>query len=74
MASPEVGSSIYVSIQLDGRTFVVPATVAYVDRVQGFGVRFTPSESAGGLARWSISAPPNGPRFRVIDEMVRSWL
>ena len=50
MASPEVGSSIYVSIQLDGRTFVVPATVAYVDRVQGFAVRFTPSESAGGLA------------------------
>jgi PilZ domain len=50
MASPEVGSSVNVSIQLDGRTFVVPATVAYVDRVQGFAVRFTPSEPAEGLA------------------------
>ena len=50
MTSPEVGSSINVSIQMDGRTFVVPATVTYVDRVQGFAVRFTPSEPAEGLA------------------------
>jgi hypothetical protein len=50
MASPEVGSSVTVSIQLDGRTFMLPATVAYVDRVQGFAVRFEPSEPAEGLA------------------------
>jgi hypothetical protein len=50
MASPEVGSSVTVSIQLDGRTFMLPATVAYVDRVQGFAVRFEPSETAEGLA------------------------
>jgi hypothetical protein len=50
MASTEVGSSVTVSIQLDGRTFMLPATVAYVDRVQGFAVRFEPSEPAEGLA------------------------
>jgi PilZ domain len=51
LAAPEVGSRINISIELDGGTFVVPATVAYLDRVQGFAVRFEPGEPASGLAR-----------------------
>jgi hypothetical protein len=50
IASPEVGSTVNISIELDGRTFVVPATVAYADRVQGFAVRFRPGDEAAALA------------------------
>ena len=50
MASPEAGSNINVSIELDGRKFVLPATVVYVDRVQGFAVSFKPNEPAEALA------------------------
>ena len=50
IASPEVGSTVNISIELDGRPFVVPATVAYIDRVQGFAVRFKGGEQADALA------------------------
>jgi len=50
MAAPEVGKTINISIELDGRKFVIPATVAYVDRVQGFAVRFNDSEQTSQLA------------------------
>jgi hypothetical protein len=55
MASPEVGSDINISIELDGRTFVIPATVAYMDRIQGFAVRFNDSGETSQLAA-AISA------------------
>ena len=50
IASPEVGSTVNISIELDGRAFVVPATVAYLDRVQGFAVRFRGGEQTDALA------------------------
>jgi hypothetical protein len=50
IAAPEVGSTVNISIELDGRTFVVPATVAYLDRIQGFAVRFQPGDEATALA------------------------
>jgi hypothetical protein len=50
LASPEVGTDVNITIELDGRKFSVPATVAYVDRVQGFAVRFRASEQTGELA------------------------
>ena len=50
IASPEVGTIVNVSVELDGRKFVVPATVAYIDRVQGFAVRFHGGEQADALA------------------------
>jgi hypothetical protein len=50
MASPEVGTDIQITVELDGRSFTVPATVAYVDRVQGFAVRFRASEQTAELS------------------------
>jgi hypothetical protein len=50
IAAAEVGSTVNISIELDGRKFVVPATVAYIDRVQGFAVRFRPGDEASALA------------------------
>lgn len=50
MAKPEVGSTTQISIELDGRTFTVPATVAYVDSVQGFAVQFRASEQTAELS------------------------
>jgi hypothetical protein len=50
MGAPEVGSVLNVSIEFDGRKFVVPSTVAYVDRIQGFAVRFNDSEQTSQLA------------------------
>jgi hypothetical protein len=50
LASPEAGSVINVSIQLDGQTFLVPATVVYIDRVQGFAARFANTADAQALA------------------------
>jgi hypothetical protein len=50
MAAPEVGKIINIAIELDGRKFVISATVAYIDRVQGFAVRFNDSEQTSQLA------------------------
>jgi hypothetical protein len=50
MAKPEVGSTTLVAIDLDGRTFTVPAIVAYVDSVQGFAVKFRASEQTAELS------------------------
>jgi hypothetical protein len=50
MAAPEVGSTVNIAIELDGRKFLVPATVAYIDRVQGFAVRFEDSDQTRQLA------------------------
>lgn len=51
MANPEVGSVTNVTVEFDEQAFTVPATVAYVDRVQGFAVRFTPGAATERLAR-----------------------
>ena len=50
MGAPEVGRLVTIAIEFDGRRFVVPSTVAYVDRVQGFAVRFNDSEQTIQLA------------------------
>jgi hypothetical protein len=50
MASPEVGTATEVSVSIGDRTYTVPATVAYVDRIQGFAVRFHASEQTAELA------------------------
>ena len=50
IASPEVGSTITVSVELDGRRFAILSRVAYLDRVQGFAVTFQPGEATDALA------------------------
>ena len=50
LASPEAGSRTNISIEFDGQTFVVPATVAYQDKIQGFALRFEPGEQTSQLA------------------------
>jgi len=50
MASPDVGTAVNVVVNFDGQPFTLPAVVAYVDRIQGFAVRFQPSDSAEQLA------------------------
>jgi Tfp pilus assembly protein PilZ len=51
LASAEVGSQTNIVIELDGQKFIVPARVAYLDRVQGFAVRFEPGEPTDVLAQ-----------------------
>ena len=55
IASPEVGSRTNISIELDGQKYVVPAMVAYQDRVQGFALRFEPGEQTSQLAQAVIA-------------------
>lgn len=55
IASPEVGSRTNISIELDGQKFVVPATVAYQDKIQGFALRFDPGDQTNQLAQ-AVSA------------------
>jgi hypothetical protein len=50
LAAPDVGTNTHVTIELDGRRFTVPATVAYVDKIQGFAVRFRASEQTADLS------------------------
>lgn len=39
-----------MSVVFEGTRFSLPADVVYRDRVQGFGVRFQPSDQARALA------------------------
>ena len=41
MSPPPVGASLVVEMTVVGRTLTLPAEVVYVDRIQGFAVRFT---------------------------------
>jgi PilZ domain len=50
MGAPGVGTVLNIAIELDGRSFVIPSTVAYVDRIQGFAVRFNHTEQTSQLA------------------------
>ena len=50
MASPEVGTTVNVVVTFEGQPFNIPSTVAYVDRIQGFAVRFRPSDTTEKLA------------------------
>lgn len=45
-ASQPVGARIVTEIRLAGQVFRMPAEVAYVDRVQGFAVRFIDKDAA----------------------------
>lgn len=45
-ASQPVGARIVTEIRLAGQVIRVPAEVVYVDRVQGFAVRFLDADSA----------------------------
>ena len=47
---PEPGSTIAVTVQLGGARFTLPGEVVYLDRVQGFGVRFRASDQTRALA------------------------
>ena len=46
----EPGASLELTILLDGQHFTLPAEVVYIDRVQGFGVRFLPADGTSALA------------------------
>jgi hypothetical protein len=48
--SAEPGASLIVTVSLADRQFTLPAEVVYIDTVQGFGVRFLPSDDATALA------------------------
>jgi hypothetical protein len=48
--APEPGASIMVSVVFGDTRFTLPADVVYRDRVQGFGVRFLPSDQSRALA------------------------
>jgi hypothetical protein len=45
-ASQPVGAKIGVEIKLQGQSFRLPAQVVYVDRVQGFAVKFLQEDAA----------------------------
>lgn len=45
-ASNPVGARIVTRVRLDGRDFQLRSEVVYVDRVQGFAVRFRDNEAA----------------------------
>ncbi|MGE3176212.1 MAG: PilZ domain-containing protein [Vicinamibacterales bacterium] len=47
----EPGASLQLVLTLDEAQYTLPAEVVYIDRVQGFGVRFLPSDGATALAR-----------------------
>jgi hypothetical protein len=44
-ASQPVGARIITEIRLAGQEFRMPAEVAYVDRIQGFAVRFVDKDA-----------------------------
>lgn len=44
-ASQPVGARIVTEVKLHGQTFRLPAEVVYVDRVQGFAVKFLDQDS-----------------------------
>ena len=44
-ASQPVGARITIEIKLKGQTFRIPSSVVYVDRVQGFAVKFLDEQS-----------------------------
>jgi hypothetical protein len=44
VAAPASGSTIAVLVNFEDESFLVPAAVVYVDRIQGFAVQFLPDE------------------------------
>ncbi len=48
--SAEAGASLILTVSLHDRQFTLPAEVVYLDRVQGFGVRFLPCDDVAALA------------------------
>jgi hypothetical protein len=50
IASPDAGATINVLVNFDGQSYLIPAAVAYVDRVQGFAVRFLDADTTTRLA------------------------
>lgn len=44
------GTSVTVTVVFGGTRFTVPGEIVYLDRVQGFGVRFLPSDQTRALA------------------------
>lgn len=59
--APEPGESVTVGVVFGGTRFSLPADVVYRDRVQGFGVRFQPSDQARALAYAMGAAEPGRP-------------
>lgn len=55
---PEPGATISVTVAFGETRFTLPAVVVYLDQVQGFGVRFLPSDQARALA---YAMGPTGP-------------
>lgn len=47
---PEPGATIAVTVLFGDSRFTVPAEVVYLDKVQGFGVRFQSSDQSRALA------------------------
>jgi PilZ domain len=50
LARPEAGATISVTVTFGEARFTIPAEVVYIDRIQGFGVRFLPSDQTRALA------------------------
>jgi hypothetical protein len=48
--APEPGAFITVSVVFGDTRFTLPPDVVYRDRIQGFGVRFLPSDQSRALA------------------------
>ena len=46
----EMGGEVTITVVVAGQSFTLPGRVVYVDRVQGFGVRFTESDATRQLA------------------------
>jgi len=47
---PAPGSAIAVAVQFGETRFTLPGEVVYLDRIQGFGVRFLASDQTRALA------------------------
>lgn len=59
VTSAEPGDTIEVTVVLGETRITVPGEVVYRDRIQGFGVRFPPSDQSRALA-YAMGAEPPG--------------
>ena len=60
-AKPAPGASITVTVLFRDTRFSLPGEVVYLDRLQGFGVRFLPSNQSRTLAYAMGLSTPSGP-------------
>lgn len=61
LAASPPGTAITVTVVFGGVRFTVPGEIVYLDRVQGFGVRFLPSDQTRAL-RYAMGPTEPLPR------------